>query len=549
MILEYTLDYRSSSQIYQKIFLQTIKESNLQGNSIKGNISQEHFTLKLFVESESVEGLEEFADRFASNLPHSIFLYGTQATIVEEMSSDTVEIVDEKRLAIPPCPKCLRELTDSSHPNYYNIFTECEVCGYEVDGINRSYKEEFSDIAQVIQQGKVVTINTFYGTYSVGIPSSVCNDISFDILAYNLGTIQRYAHIQEYGYIALGALEKPSIKFKKTIKFTVDYEDVTKEIIRFKLPDDCILYLLMDSLHALGIDMVFITKDQIDTFRSLSLIEPQEELEPIEVVVSKDNIAIVSGDKALPNSISSLQDIQNHVDYFFLIMQEYELDDKSIVGINLSRYTPNSLIVYGEKYGVVEYLPLHFTFSSISDIFVQIQRTNETGEKIVENYQKAFPEHFDTINKIIFEKKEFNIYTLWGLIAIILGLTKTDNPIEAAGVLEERAMSFLGTKGPRIDYKLYNKDGKVYLDPLMAIRTAMSFKLAGVDEFMLSYGVIESFSEFITTQLDDIKVSMDTTAVVATGSLLSNKHLFSKLSTSASLSHNIYFGNELHLGY
>jgi len=230
---------------------------------------------------------------------------------------------------------------------------------------------------------------------------------------------------------------------------------------------------------------------------------------------------------------------------FFSVIREHKLKDESIAGINLSKNYKNNLLVYGEKYGVVEYLSLNFEFDSMDDIFKQIRTTDENGIKIVENYQKKFPDHFDKISKIVFEDKDFNIFRLWGVVAIVLDYTNSEDPWEAAHVLEENAMSFLGEKGPRIDYKLLNIDGKVYLDPLMTIRTAMSFRLAGVDQLMLSYGVIESFLEFLANEIDELKPSMDITAITATGSLLSNKHLFSKMSREISMNHNIYFNNEL----
>ena len=112
-------------------------------------------------------------------------------------------------------------------------------------------------------------------------------------------------------------------------------------------------------------------------------------------------------------------------------------------------------------------------------------------------------------------------------------------------MLENNATSFLGTKGPRIDYKLKSIDSKVYLDPLMTIRTAMSFRLAEVDQLTLSYGVVESFVEFISNQLDDIKAEMKSDSVAVTGSLLGNRHLFSKLNTEVSINHDMYFNKEL----
>lgn len=540
MILEFKLDYRSSSLVYEKIFLKTLRELSLEGRIVK-----EYFLLKLYVEAGEVEVLEEFATRFSESLPHSLFLHATEASMVKEMPKESYTLPEQEKLPLPFCPKCLSEVMDSEHENHYNIFTECEACGYGMDGEKRSYKDEFEKTANLIKEGKVVELNTFYGKYFVGLAGRVCNDISFDIIAYDLATVEKYANVEKYEITALGAIEKPLVKLKKKMNFTMDFEEVEADLIRFKIADDLILHLLMDELHKIGIDVLFITNEKIETRESLLLVEPKEELEPIEVVVSENDIAIVSGEKGLPSFPMSAKTVTPSVGSFYSVIKEHQLQDENIAGINLSKEHKNNILVYGKKYGLVEYLSFHFEFDSMQDIFEQIVATNETGEKIVQNYKKTYPENFDQISEIVFEDKAFNLYKLWGVVAIVLDFAKTDDPLEAAGILEESAMSFLGTRGPRIDYKLLSIEGKVHLDPLMTIRTAMSFKLAGIDQLMLCYGVIESFLEFIANELDEVKQSMDITAVAATGSLLGNKHLFSKMSKEIAVNHPIYFNNEL----
>jgi len=59
MILEYSLDYRSTSLIYEKIFLNQLKVSNLSGEIVRDG-----YILKLFVESQEIEKLEEFATNY-----------------------------------------------------------------------------------------------------------------------------------------------------------------------------------------------------------------------------------------------------------------------------------------------------------------------------------------------------------------------------------------------------------------------------------------------------------------------------------------------------
>ncbi len=540
MILEFSLDYRSSSLVYERLFFKKLKEHNLEGK-----IFRDHFNLKLYVESDSIELLEEFVSDFSSSLPHSIFLYQSDAKMVDEMPKNSYKLSQSKKLSLPFCPECLKKVMDKTDKDYYNIFRECNACGYGIKGEQRSYKDEFEQLAKSIKEKKIVELNTFYGKYFVGVPTKICNSIDFNIITYDLATIEKYVNIEEYEILALGSFEKPLIKLKKKMQFAIDYEDIHSDLIRFKLPDDFILHLLLEELHKLDINAIFITKDKLNADEQLLLVEPKERLEPIEIVASKRHIAIVSGNKGLASVTTKRDKVEPNINAFYSVIDEHQLKDENIAGINLSKYYQNNILVHGQKYGIIEYLSLNFEFHSIDEIFEKIKSTNESGEKIVKNYKEKFPQHFEKISQIKFENSSFNIFALWGIISIILDFSKNNNILESAQILENNAMSFLGEKGPRIDYKLLNIDNKVYLDPLMTIRTAMSFNLAGVDSLMLSYGIIESFAEFLANELDELKQNMKTSAVTVTGSLLENRHLFSKMSKEISINHNLYFNNEL----
>ena len=540
MIIEYKIDYRSSSQIYEKMFLQVLKK-----HSLEGGVLRDGFILKCYVVAKDSKEFEDFAVEFSKSLPHSIFLYDTEVNVVESLPDENMELEEQDKLSLPFCLNCLDKAMDKNGKDYYNIFTSCDLCGYDIEGKNKNYKEDFEKIAKLIKDGGNIKINTFYGNFTVGIPSKVCNDIDFDLIAYDYVTIKKYANVEDFEIKALASIEKPFIKLKKQIKFTMDFEDVEKELIRFKLPDDLILHFLMQELNELGINLIFITIDDIDVQQSLILTEPEDIIEPIEVVVSQDHIAIVKGGKGLPEFSKNTKKIIPAVGAFYSIIKEHKLTYNDMAGIYLSKKYQNSILIHGEKYGTKEYLSLNFKFESIADIFSQIQSTNETGEKIIENFNKKFPEHFDRITSIFFEDTSFNIYKLWGIISIILDFTSSNDVLEAAKIMEDNSISFLGSKGPRIDYKLIKIDDKTVLDPLMAIRSAMSFKLAGVDVLTLSYGVVESFAEFLSCELDDMKENMKIDAVAIAGSLLENKKLFSRLSIDCSKNHNIYFNNQL----
>jgi len=539
MILEYKLEYRSSSFVYERVFIATAHKLELHYD-----IARDGSTLLLYIHSQSVAELEEFATLFSSSLPHSIFLYDTQVQVIEELPEITPYTIPTDKIAMPFCPECASAVMDTSSKDYYNIFRSCSVCGYETQGESRNYRDEIQEIVMAIFQGRDISISTHYGYYRVGVPTKETRE--FDLLAYDQATIAKYATVEEYELQALGSIEKPLIRLKSTQKLTDDYS-LGEQILRFKLADDILLYLLMEELHHIGIDLIYIANDSDQIQESYHLLEPQKILTPIEVVVSSSSVSIVSGNRSLPQStkVDSLE--LTNLDIFHSIIAEHKPTDEHIAGIILNKKGRSAMLVHGEKYGTVGYLSLDFELGSIADIFKQIIETNESGGKIVQNYKKAYPEHFEKIIHIIFEDPRINIYTLWGIVAIVLELTDTTLLDEAAQTIERNIMLFEGSKGPRIDYKLYNIDGKVYLDPLMTIRTAMSFRLAGVDPLTISYGIVESFCEFIANEIDTVAQSMSTSAVIATGDILTNRRIYQKLNQEISNNHKLYFNNQIPL--
>jgi hypothetical protein len=540
MVLEFLFKYSSSSLVYDKVLLKALEESELEGRLVK-NSSE----IKLYVEAEDSDDLEQFATDLSLVLPHSIFLRNTEANVVDAMPDNDFILPQAKKLALPFCPSCLAKVLDESSEDYYNPFCECEVCGYDSDGKRSNYKSLFEQIANSIKNDSIVKVNTFYGEYCLGKLDARCNDVSFDVLSYDLATVSKYTNVTNNETVALGAIEKPLISLKTNLKFKTDFEGVEEELLRFKLADDFILHLSMIELHKLGIDCVFITKDKMKHDTELLIANFKETMEPIECVVSDRNIIILSGDKGLPSFELTNEAVIPYIGTFNSVIKEHDFKEKTVVGLNMSKDYHNNILVYGKKFGLIEYLSFKSEYSSIAEIFKAISDTNETGKKLLANYEDKYKNLYEKVSLITFNEKELNVYKLWGIISIILGYSNNNDIYSSANKLENNAKSFLGSKGPRIDYKLQNIDSKVYLDPLMVIRTAMTFKLAGVDSLCLSYGVVESFVEFLSSQLDEIKQNMNNDVVVASGSLLGNKHLFSKLDKEVSVNHELYFNKEL----
>ena len=542
MILEYQLDYRSNAQIFQKIFLNLIEEYGLNGKAIK-----EHFLVKCYVEIEPSEAFDEFSSEFAKRLPNSIFLYDTKVNVIENMPEGVCEI-NSSKLSMPFCLECLEEVMDKSGKDYYNIFKECDVCGYSISGEHKNYQQDIQNIAMSIKNEDIIQINTFYGKYIIGKITQNIDNINFDIIAYDYATISKYTHASDYELKTLASIEKPFIKLKTNLKFKTDIVELKRDIFRFKLADDFILHFLMLELHELGIDLIFITKEDLEYDSYIDFLTPVE-IEPIEVVASPTHIAIVNGNKGLPIFNNEAKNNIPCVGATYSIIKEHNLTARyeNILGVYLSKEQQNVILLYGKKYDIKQYLLLEFSFNSISDIIENIALSNKTGEKLIENYKNKFNDLYNNLKDIKLEKDKFNIYELWGIFAIILGFDNTTDIKEASKILENNSILFSGERGPRIDYKIIQKDNIVSLQALKIIQSAISFKLAGIDDLSLSYGIVESFVEFLSNEIDNLKETMGIEAVAFSGSLFENNRLFSKMAKEASSNHEIYFNNQLHI--
>ena len=179
---------------------------------------------------------------------------------------------------------------------------------------------------------------------------------------------------------------------------------------------------------------------------------------------------------------------------------------------------------------------------SIASIFEAIKNSDKSGTKLVRNYQNSFKDIYNDIKEIKFDRQDTsigNLLRIWGIVAIVLGYTTNKNIAQAGEVLIENILEFQGDKGPRVDYKIV-KNTKT-IDTIKLVSTAMSFRLAGVESLTLSYGVVESFCDFLSLYLDDIKQTMSVEKVVVMGDMLEVKPLFIHMSEKMSKNHKIYF--------
>lgn len=84
-------------------------------------------------------------------------------------------------------------------------------------------------------------------------------------------------------------------------------------------------------------------------------------------------------------------------------------------------------------------------------------------------------------------------------------------------------MEIFGQKGPRIDFRLErDTEGKISLNTLQTLRSVMSFRLAGVENELLCFGILDSLAEFFANFSRDMEENYQTKGIVICGKLFLN---------------------------
>jgi len=248
----------------------------------------------------------------------------------------------------------------------------------------------------------------------------------------------------------------------------------------------------------------------------------EENVKPIKGVVTDTKyhkFLITSGEKYLVFPPTKEYD-ENKKPYFgyFGVLNQYNLMDKNTMAFPFYKKYPSKVLMNSPKFGLVDYVDFDVEFDSFEEIFATIS-LDETGKKLIQNFSKREPELLNNALNSDIKTDYKGIYFVWGLIGCVLGF---GNNIEnSAKKLLELANDALTKKGPRIDYKLKDKN----LDATWAIRTAMSFKLAGVDDNLIAYGVIESFAEFLNNLYEGVNRDTSLNGAIIVGDLFDGELL------------------------
>ncbi|MDD2266092.1 hypothetical protein [Sulfuricurvum sp.] len=233
--------------------------------------------------------------------------------------------------------------------------------------------------------------------------------------------------------------------------------------------------------------------DQMGRFTSASTVKVNQ-LETETPAVESNNFHTMAEDEAS----------------FMSVIAEHGKFGTKVVGAYFQE-EPSFLYYDGKK--VIRVVPPH-TFSA-AGLIDQMATLREGSDRLVENIKNKLPHMYELLLEL-----EQSDATLFEVTAMILGLE--DKSYE--GVMRE-ALKFIGKGGLQIDTKVHDNR----FNHVAFLSSIISYQIAGVDSVYLSYSIFESFGDYFSELLNEIKGKTKATDIVLCGSYFGGQSLYSRL--------------------
>ena len=533
--------------------------------------------------------LEALAERISSLVPRSLFLknYTIEETAGVECAILPARLVEKNTpFQIPFCPECQKHVIHTLDP-----FNLCDVCGFSEStllldalksftGVTADTPEAFfRALADTLSETGELSLPTYNGVRHFSL-------LHLNVYKHEGIVFGNPADISERFLITQGELdslmmvEKPAVRLKPKLRFRAEYE-LNEPFYPVFFADDKITLALLTALKDKGIDAVFC--DRIPTLRTTTALEehliiaPGRDMLPWKTSYALKHASFCEyrGYQAFGNK-NGLQvhtkldlpdqpcvryvadreasQINNAIPFepahaaLRSIVVERSLGSKALCGIHLSRENVSHIFSYSPKIG---YTPMvlfrDMELSQPKNMLAAIASMNESGTRLIHNFKNTFPALYQKIEQIEFKPHTglSELTKLWSLAAVFIGLYEGNDALKAAQTLEATAIEFNGKSGPRIDYKVISTAQGYQLDLRLAIRSAMSFKLAGLDDYLLSFGFIDSLADFIAQQAENADANIGIDGVALSGSLFENRQLLMRTYNGLSVNYPIYRNERL----
>lgn len=266
----------------------------------------------------------------------------------------------------------------------------------------------------------------------------------------------------------LASLEKPSIKapLKSVFKDTFKNDEIIAQ-----LPYDPILNLLCHILQDEGIEFVFMHESH-----SCETLLHYEALfkTPKRLITPAKNFVLENHLSTLPfkDELEFLSATPNSIVLYFSFKR------------------PTRLLLHANG-SLKTLLSISFDFNQIFNLLKQ----DEKASRMLKNYAAKFPDFYARIAELSqYNLGGANLLDFFRILGFVLGYSEDFHSHSVISLAKE----CLRPKGPRIDYKILKDDSlKMALNFSKIMHSAMSFRLAGVENEILSLGILDSLAEFL----------------------------------------------------
>lgn len=465
------------------------------------------------------------------------------------------------------CPTCEDESKQLGRREK-QVLNSCHTCGIPVKLIHKdkeryandagSFRTLFEVAAKALRDGKTLLVKTTMG-YRRFYRSQKLEEGSV-LMLVNAMKITEFCSLINDEFNALLSIERPILHVAlkdETLRSTFGTS------IDVKYPDEGFSILLAKELTLLGVD--FIAYEALERAAEADFVmEFDLELNyqsDMHLFINKDIKFIASGERvSFPSRLPYGRDtlsiahglvgIKDAKGMLFDQMGRFtsasttkvnqlETETPSVESGNFHTMAPDeasfmSVIAEHNKFGtkvvgayfegepsflyydgkkVIRVVPpKHFSPIGLIDA---LKTLREGSDRLISNVEKHHPELYALLLRI--EKSDVNLFDA---TAILLGLEEES----FSGVMKE-ALKFIGKGGLQIDTKV--EDNR--FDHFAFLSSIISYRLAGVDSVYLSYSIFESFGDYFSELLNEIKGKTKATDIVLCGSYFAGQSLFSRL--------------------
>ncbi|WRE63567.1 protein hydE [Helicobacter pylori] len=439
----------------------------------------------------SAETTLEFAQKLSEILPFSLdFSFLSLKEITEPLDENLFQTASLSKPLFMNA-KEHQDFLDKDSSLYANALGFVKNTAFK-GTIIHSPKELIDCLTQLkgmLKTQDFIPIHTSRGALSLSLknpsPSVIFSDLSSVLTCTKLP-------LEDAKYLA--SLEKPSIKasLKSVFKDTFKNDEIIAQ-----LPFDPILNLLCRILQDEGIEFVFTHANN-----------SQEALLHYETLFKTPKCLITPTKKfVLENNLSTLA---------FKDELEFLKETPHSIVLYLSFKRPTRLLLHANG-SLKTLLSVDFDFNQSLNLLKQ----DEKASRMLKNYATKFPNFYARILELSqYNLGGANLLDFFQILGFVLGYSE-DFCVQSVISL---AKECLRPKGPRIDYKILKDDSfKMALNFSKIMHSAMSFRLAGVENEILSLGILDSLAEFLGNFIWDNAQNFSVQEVTIAGDFFGEK--------------------------